>query len=1033
MEFRDPAIEREFRDYYFARFKYRNRTSLLLVSFIFLMEFPSDLDSAYSEEQQTILVSTRGGIVFFGFAMFLPLLYSQFYKKNWEWLNVLILNYFFIGALVLSYMGIEFEGPFVNGPPSSMVYLTGNYFLLRNTFRGTVSSGFLEIVLFIIYSGIVAAQLGTTALFSGVLLFLLLASFSLVAGSHVLQRSERVMYLLNDVILQQFEQDALFVVNLLPAEVADQLKEGRRVIAEEHPRVTVVFCEVVDFDAMVEAEGVEALFTLHNLHVEFDKLAKQHDVYKVESIFGEYMACCGCPQDDEDHVQKCLEFALDIQDFVDDYNIHTRGNEVKIRTGINSGAVTTGVIGKQTPSYNLFGDTVNVASRMKSTSEAFQIQLTEHTYKELGSLRDNYKFTDNGIRAIKGKGKMNTYYVSRLEPKRESRFQNKGSVFLFKSLGNTQTHVGAEMEKGDDDTLDVPGRRSAAANRFDNDDYEHRPRRASVVSEDGKNKGGRRGSSDTGYQKGEGKKAKSSAGAGAISYAEGEAHTLEAIIKYHETKQMDLKVSLFRAKFFPGSDTQENKQIRRQFAEYCFHNALPEMKAAMAISAAAFIMFVPIQFFNNRDAGDPLPDSLVINSFIRGFIGLTSLAGLFVLRSSKMTSQVYFAQSLVGFLALLAAVGLLVTALLQSLLDEDAPAENTCTALIVFSNLLLNFAGMSLIRAVTIVTLILIGWVLLVVLRAEAGEYALIYYFTAAAVLGSFGAYSKEKMSRQSFFLGQILDEERRKSQKLLFSMLPKDVVDKLSKRDFGLQERAFMEKFENLTIFFSDIKDFTKLASTLEPTQLLELLNTIYLRFDKLAKRYNIHKVCTIGDAFFGVCGCPEPVENHANKAFTFALEVQREMAKIRDPSGNPILIRVGLHSGTAMAGIVGLNKPRYLLYGEDVHHANQMEQIGIPNGIVCSRDTYDLLDEHYQTVMDPHETPDPSNQDITYKFLCESSKVASLLQDEGDSSDSGSDSSSRQSSPEVKDAGKKRRVSLRPFSMNTQSSSGASTNKRR
>ncbi|CAG2227200.1 GUCY1B [Mytilus edulis] len=158
-------------------------------------------------------------------------------------------------------------------------------------------------------------------------------------------------------------------------------------------------------------------------------------------------------------------------------------------------------------------------------------------------------------------------------------------------------------------------------------------------------------------------------------------------------------------------------------------------------------------------------------------------------------------------------------------------------------------------------------------------------------------------------------------------------------------------EKFENVTILFSDIVTFTKIASACTPMDIVNLLNNLYQRFDNLTTVHNVYKVETIGDAYMVVSGVPTRTNSHAENVANFSLDMVNEAGKVQSPAtGESIQIRVVFHSGSVVAGVVGLKMPRYCLFGDTVNTSSRMESQGIPARVHASPQSAKLfIDKWY------------------------------------------------------------------------------------
>ncbi|MEZ4452645.1 MAG: adenylate/guanylate cyclase domain-containing protein [Nannocystaceae bacterium] len=204
------------------------------------------------------------------------------------------------------------------------------------------------------------------------------------------------------------ERSDQLLLNILPRPIANRLKEGQRQIADFFPDVTVLFCDLVGFTRISEQlPPADLVAMLNKIFSMFDLLAEKHGLEKIKTIGDEYMAASGLPMPRKDHAEAVAEMALDMLAVMDRFNAK-HGTSIRIRVGLNCGPVTAGVIGTKKFAYDLWGDTVNLASRMESHGIANAIQVTEATYKRL---RHRYAFQRRGIIHVKGKGALCTYFL----------------------------------------------------------------------------------------------------------------------------------------------------------------------------------------------------------------------------------------------------------------------------------------------------------------------------------------------------------------------------------------------------------------------------------------------------------------------------------------------------------------------------------------------------------------------------------------------------------------------------------------------
>ncbi|XP_033752927.1 atrial natriuretic peptide receptor 1-like [Pecten maximus] len=189
------------------------------------------------------------------------------------------------------------------------------------------------------------------------------------------------------------------------------------------------------------------------------------------------------------------------------------------------------------------------------------------------------------------------------------------------------------------------------------------------------------------------------------------------------------------------------------------------------------------------------------------------------------------------------------------------------------------------------------------------------------------------------------LEEEKRKTESLLYRMLPRKIAEQLR---IGMSVQA--EAFEMVTIYFSDIVGFTSIAAASTPLQIVDLLNSLYTVFDDTIKHFDVYKVETIGDAYMIVSGLPERNgNNHVTEMASVSIALLNEVRQFQIPHKPSIHleIRIGLHTGPVVAGVVGLTMPRYCLFGDTVNTASRMESNGQALKIHMSDATNNLLKE--------------------------------------------------------------------------------------
>jgi adenylate cyclase len=198
------------------------------------------------------------------------------------------------------------------------------------------------------------------------------------------------------------------------------------------------------------------------------------------------------------------------------------------------------------------------------------------------------------------------------------------------------------------------------------------------------------------------------------------------------------------------------------------------------------------------------------------------------------------------------------------------------------------------------------------------------------------------------------LATEQVRSERLLLNILPAPIADRLKQsQDISTQPQTdapIADGFSEVTVLFADIVGFTDLSSRLAPETMVGLLNTIFSRFDQLAEQHGLEKIKTIGDAYMVVGGLPKPRVDHASAIAAMALDMQQAIHQFNQTVEYPLEIRMGINTGPVVAGVIGIKKFIYDLWGDTVNIASRMESHGEPGGIQVTAATYQLLQTDYQ-----------------------------------------------------------------------------------
>ncbi len=189
------------------------------------------------------------------------------------------------------------------------------------------------------------------------------------------------------------------------------------------------------------------------------------------------------------------------------------------------------------------------------------------------------------------------------------------------------------------------------------------------------------------------------------------------------------------------------------------------------------------------------------------------------------------------------------------------------------------------------------------------------------------------------------IEQEQQKSEDLLLNILPQPIAEQLKEsRD------VIAHKFENATILFADIAGFTALSAENDASHVVKILNSIFSRFDEIADKYGIEKIKTIGDAYMAAGGIPVERDDHCFAIADMALEMRDAMKELTEKEKQKLDIRIGIHTGAVVAGVIGKKKFIYDVWGDTVNLASRMESLGSPGCIQISDTVASILAEKYK-----------------------------------------------------------------------------------
>jgi class 3 adenylate cyclase len=227
---------------------------------------------------------------------------------------------------------------------------------------------------------------------------------------------------------------------------------------------------------------------------------------------------------------------------------------------------------------------------------------------------------------------------------------------------------------------------------------------------------------------------------------------------------------------------------------------------------------------------------------------------------------------------------------------------------------------------------------------ANADLILLYLYMFWFCIICNIAVYLYERLQYAEFQGKRELQAEQQKSEQLLLNILPHSIAVRLKRQDLTVAD-----DFAKVTVLFADIVGFTEISARMSSTKLVELLNQVFSIFDTLVAEHGVEKIKTIGDAYMVVAGLPVPCFNHVEQIAGLALDMQQAITYFNAQNAYDLSIRIGIHTGPVVAGVIGIRKFAYDLWGDTVNMASRMESHGLAGQIQVSESIYEILKDQF------------------------------------------------------------------------------------
>ena len=375
----------------------------------------------------------------------------------------------------------------------------------------------------------------------------------------------------------------------------------------------------------------------------------------------------------------------------------------------------------------------------------------------------------------------------------------------------------------------------------------------------------------------------------------------------------------------------EDSKNERLYVESERRARIPASRALILIGIATFVSYLTL---------NPMyfpPEGVVAYNIAAGMF-IAVLGGFFLLSRTRF----YIEKPWIDFL-LFSALTVAMVMLIEALADQaDMTGISRFGMTIINMGILVVFAGIGFVATTRLFLIWASGLFLLYLgflILADSSIISKVYTltnFSTFFVFATFVNWDIDRRARNTFAANQALDAEKRKSEELLYNVLPQHVAARLKSGE------TVADSFSDVSVIFVDIVGFSQLAKTMTASHLVKMLNRFFLIADECATRHGIEKVKTIGDAYLAVSGGTSSEGCDAQAAIRFSVELIAEMEAVAAETGIDVKLRIGIHSGPVVGGVVGSSRLAYDYWGDTMNIASRIEGIATPNGIAVSTATY-------------------------------------------------------------------------------------------
>ena len=802
-------------------------------------------------------------------------------------------------------------------------------------------------------------------------------------SSHYAQLKNRIEFLKYLKSKIELKKDNLIMANLIPEFVRAKMQRGERGAAYGYEEVSIVFCDISNFDSlMAKLSPKDIILFLDEFYSLLDQFCQLHGLQKIETVGKTYMAAGGIKECEIDvdrallkdhHSIRCFEFAIDILDLVSKMRLNS-GDTITVKIGIHKGKVIPAVVGDHKPQFSLIGDTVNTTSRMSSNGEKNCITCSEFAYEEI---KTRYKTNFTVVnKQIKGKGLMNLYSYS---------LQNKNRPTIDKSkVGLTKDKAGNLIAKSS--TKNVP---VLVKQNTKNSKRKYSVIRSNDISvNESVFSGGLdkksliedsmlivENSQDLFLKTGDNNQNNIFSDLNRFNndvnaYNYNNSNSYENKKKLSPTYTMEKKESKFdviKNNYFSDSylllkfKEDVSKNGFRRFENILISKSVK--KSIYINTTLSFLLLYSVFIYSHytKIDEDYLP-------YLSAKTAIILILILFVFLTDKLVEtfpKIKFILLTLTYLAL-SINNMIYNDRINTFNLINMTVEEIVILTAIESCSILNYLELCI-----NISLHIIIYIVDIITNRE-NKYIRNYniFLIVIAIIKIINIITLYYDMTTIFLANQKESKTLVDTEKMLFNLMPLHVVQNMK------DDIPVADVLENVTLLFADIVRYTDFGNKHEPVEVVSMLMELFKNFDHATKSCHVYKVHTIGDCYvvMGFNGKVSMNERNYYEEAKNVCKMGEEMItiirEVRKKVNFELLdMRIGIHTGTVIAGIIGSSVVRYDIFGSDVLIANKMESAGTPGRINISEETKKILeskDMPFSVAFNKEVHIDAANRDI-------------------------------------------------------------------